>query len=348
MLIMMRALFFMLLVNFSLITSAFCTSEQLYIYTWSGLIPEGVLKKFTQETGINVAISCYENNETMYAKIKLLGRQPSYDIALPSTYFVQKMAKNGLLAEIDKSKIPNFKFINKSVLNMSFDPGNKFSIPYSISLTGILYNQKYIKGKVDSWNNLFEPQYKNKVLLVDDIREIFHVGLNLLGYSVNSVNESEIKAAYEKLCTVLPNVRLFLSDSTKTSFLSEEVIIGMNWNMDACQTMDEDDNLKFIYPKEGAIFAMDTLVVLKNAKNKENAHKFINFVQRPDIAKEIIETEGLSIPNDEAKRLVKPELQSKEVIFPSEKTLKESIIHEDLSENIAIYNKYWERLKVEN
>ena len=338
----------LVLLNFILVRSAFCSSDCLYIYAWSGIVPDHVIKKFTEETGVNVVMSFYENNETLYAKVKLLGKQPSYDIAFPSTYFVQKMIQNDLLAELDKSKIPNLEFVNKDVMNMSFDYGNRFSVPYSMSLTGILYNEKHIKGKVDSWKNLFEPQYKNKILVVDDIREIFHVGLNLLGYDVNSVNEMEIKAAYDKLCTLLPNIRLFLSDSIKTSFLSEEVIMGMSWNIDAYQTMVEDSNLKFIYPKEGAIFSMDTLVVLKNARNKESAYKFINFVHRPDIAKEIIESMGMSIPNNEAKKLLKPELQNNEVMFPNQQTLKYSIIHEDLGENIAIYNKYWEMLKVEN
>ncbi|WPX96403.1 ABC transporter substrate-binding protein [Candidatus Bandiella euplotis] len=345
---MIRMLFLIIVLSFTSVKAYSSSSNHLYIYTWSNIIPDEVVQKFTKETGIKVLMSFYENNETMYAKIKLLGNQSSYDIVFPSSYFIQKMAKYRLLEELDKSKIPNFQFINKDVLNLSFDPANKFSIPYSMSLTGILYNKKYIQEKIDSWHNLFEPQYKRKILLIDDIREVFHIGLNLLGYNVNSINETEIKAAYQKLRTLLPNVKLFLSDSMKSSFLSEEVIIGMSWNIDAYQSIIEDNNLQFIYPKEGAIFSMDTMVILKNAKNKENAYKFINFVQRPDVAKEIIENLGLSMPNSAAKKLVNPMLQNNEVMFPNEKTIRNSIIHDDLEENIAIYNKYWEMLKVEN
>lgn len=330
------------------ISIAYASTDRLYIYTWYDTIPEQVVKKFKQETGINVTLSYYENNETMYAKLKLLGQQSSYDIVSPSTYFIKKMVKNNLLEVLDKSKIPNFRFINKDVLGLNSDPENKFSIPYIVYLTGISYNAKYVTEKIDSWNNLFEPQYRNKVLLLDDIREAFHIGLNLLGYDVNSANEGEIKAAYKKLQTLLPNVRLFSPNSTKISFLSFEVVIGMNWNGDAYQAMVEDDNLRFVYPKEGAIFSMDTFAILKNAKNKENAYKFINFIHRPDIAKEIIETLGLSVPNDQAKKLVKPTLQNNEVVFPKQETIKNSIIHEDVGTGIEIYNKYWEMLKVEN
>ena len=342
---MIRVLVFILIFK---ISTAHALTDKLYIYTWYDSIPDEVIKKFTEETGINVILSSYENNETMYAKIKLLGQQSSYDIVSPSTYFVSKMAKGNLLEELDKSKIPNFKFINKNVLNFNFDPDNKFSIPYAVYLTGISYNAKYVTDKVDSWNNLFEAQYKNKILLLDDVREVLHIGLNLLGYDVNSVNETEIKAAYKKLCTILPNVRLLSSDSTKVNFLNCEVVIGMNWNADAYQAMVEDDNLKFVYPKEGAIFSMDTFAILKNAKNKENAYRFINFIHRPDVAKDVIEILGMSIPNDEAKKLVKPILQNNEVIFPKPETIKNSIIHGEIGNNIEIYNKYWEVLKVEN
>ena len=342
---MVRILIFILIFKISI---AYAATDKLHIYTWYDSIPDEIIKKFTKETGINVILSSYENNEVMYAKIKLLDQQPSYDIVSPSTYFVGKMVKDDLLEALDKSKIPNFRFIDKDVLNLNFDPENKFSIPYIMYLTGISYNAKYIKDKVDSWNNLFESQYKNKVLLLDDIREVFHIGLNLLGYDANSVNETQIKLAYEKLRTLLPNVRLFSSDSTKTNFLSSEVVIGMNWNADAYQAMVEDDNLKFVYPKEGAIFSMDMLSIMKNARNKENAYKFINFIHRPDVAKNIIEILGVTIPNDEARRLVNPALQNDEVVFPKQEIINKSIIHEDLGNNIEIYNKYWEMLKVEN
>ena len=183
-------------------------ANKLYIYGWSNGIPDHIIAKFTKETGINVALSTFENNETMYAKLKLLGKRPSYDIVFPSTYFMQKMIKDNLLEELDKSQVPNFRNINKDALNLSFDPENKFSMPYSMYFTGIMYNSSFIKNKIDSWSDLFDPQYKNKVLLLDDVREVFHIGLNLLGYDVNTINEEEIKNAYIRLKSILPNINL--------------------------------------------------------------------------------------------------------------------------------------------
>jgi spermidine/putrescine transport system substrate-binding protein len=331
----------------SFTTTAFASTNKLYVYTWFSSIPDKVIKKFSEETGIDVVCSTYESNETMYAKIKLLSKQSSYDIVSPSTYFIPKMLNSNLLEVLDKSKITNFKFINKEALDIE-DLGNKFTIPYSMYFTGILYNAKYVDAKVDSWENLFESQYKNKVLLLDDVREVFHVAMSVLGFDVNSVNESEIKAAYQKLRTLLPNVRLFAAESTKVNFISGEVTIGTNWNAESYPAMMENKNLKFVYPKEGAIFSMDSLAILKNAKNKENAYKFINFLLRPDISKEIIEELALTIPNDAAKMLLSPKIRDSEVIFPNQDIIKNSIIHRDVGDSIGIYNKYWEMLKVEN
>ena len=322
--------------------------NKLYIYGWFNSIPDSILRQFTDETGINVTFSPYENNETMYAKLMLLGNQPSYDIVFPSTYFITKMIKAKLLEELDKSKIRNFKNINKEVLNLNFDLTNKFSIPYVLYFTGIMYNSKFVKDRIHSWNDLFDIQYQKRVLLLDDVREIFHIGLNLLGYNVNSTNESEIKQAYLKLKSVISNVKLFASESTKKYFLSGEVVIGMNWNFDSCEVIQKNSDLKFIYPKEGAIFSMDNFVILKNARNKENAYKFIDFIYRTDISKKIIETIGLNIPNVDAKNILAPILQNNEIIFPNNEVVQNSIMHSDLGNSIDIYTKYWSMLKVED
>ena len=322
--------------------------NKLYIYGWFNSIPDSVLKQFTDETGINVTFSPYENNETMYAKLMLISNQPSYDIVFPSTYFITKMIKANLLEELDKSKIKNFKNINKDFLNLSFDLTNAFSIPYVLYFTGIMYNSKFVKDPIQSWNDLFNIQYKKKVLLLDDVREIFHIGLNLLGYSVNSTDENEIKQAYLKLKSVISHIKLFASESTKKYFLSDEVVIGMNWNFDSYEVMQKNDDLKFIYPKEGAIFSMDNFVILKNAKNKENAYKFIDFIYRTDITKTIIETIGLNIPNTSAKDILTPILKNNEIIFPNHEVIQNSIMHNDLGNNIDTYIKYWSMLKVED
>jgi len=330
--------------NFNCLTFA----KELYVYGWFGTIPDAIIKKFTKETGIVVYLSSYENNETMYSKLMLLGNQPSYDIVIPSTYFIEKMAKKNFLLDLDISKIPNLKNINQKILNKKFDPNNRYSIPFATHLTGIMYNLKFINKKIDSWYNLFDQSYKNKVLLLDDVREVYHIGLSLLGYDINTKDEKKVKEAYNYLRSLMPNINIFAVESTKKYFLSQDVFIGMNWNSDAYAAINEDKDLRFIYPKEGAILSIDSFVILKNSRNQENAYKFINFILRSDIAKAIIEETGASLPNTAAQDLLDPLIKNNTVIFPSTEIINKSLIHEDLGKSSMVYVKYWNMLKVEN
>ena len=324
------------------------SASTLYVYGWFNSVPEHVIKRFIQENGINVSLSSYENNETMYAKLKLVKHQLSYDITFPSTYFIQRMVNEDLLEKLNKNKIPNIKNIDHEILNLNFDPHNTFTIPYAMYFTGIMYNSGFIKQRIDSWLNLFNPRYKNMVLLLDDIREVFHIGLNLLGYNSSTVNEKEIKDAYFKLKSLIDNVCIFASESTKKHFLSGDISIGMSWNQDAYESIAENDDLKFIYPKEGSIFSTDNFAILKTSKNKDNAYKFINFICRADIAKEIIKSNGLSLPNFTAKKLLPIVIQNNKVIYPNNRILKTRIIHSNLGVNAKIYMKYWNMLKIKD
>ncbi|MFQ3306898.1 MAG: spermidine/putrescine transport system substrate-binding protein [Candidatus Midichloriaceae bacterium] len=326
----------------------FAKSEEIFVYGWAETIPASVIKNFTDETGIKVNFTTFENNETMYAKIKLLSKQPSYDVIFPSNYFIEKLVNEKLLEELDHSQISNIKYIDENVMNLSCDPKNKFSIPYFLYLTGITYNKKFIKEKITSWNDLYSSKYKGRLALPDDIREVFSLGLILLGHNVNSKNELEIKEAYDKVRHLLPNVRLFFSDLVQTDLLSEEVVIAMNWNTNSFQATLLDDNIEFIYPKEGAILSIDNMSILKTSKNKINAHKFINFLHRPEIAKKIIEELKLSVVNDQAKKMLPKDIRENKTMFPDKALIEKSLINNDIGDSIDVYNMYWDMLKVEN
>ena len=332
----------------ALINCSKALNNKLYVYAWSETIPKNVIKKFENETGIKVFLSTYDSNETMFSKIKLLGNQPSYDIVFPSTYFVQKMVQNGLLTPLEGDKISNIKYIKSEVLNLISKEDKKYIIPYVMYFTGILYNNKHIKEEVNSWEDLWNAQYKNKVLIIDDIREVFSIALILLGYNPNSINKDEIMHAYQKLRKLLPNVKLFSSESIKDYFLSEEVIIGMSWNADAFPIMLENKDLKFVYPKEGAILSIDNFAILKSSKNKDNAYKFINFLLKPEIAAECIKELYLSIPNNIAYIILIEQLKNTNLFFLKDSTIKISIINHQLSKNINLYDNYWFMINFDN
>jgi len=334
----------LIFIVFSLVMSLFANEKILYVYNWSEYMPESVLKDFTKETGIKVKYSTYDSNEAMYAKVKTAGNS-GYDIIVPSTYFVNKMSKEGLLEKIDKSKLSNYKNLDPKLLSKSFDPNNDYSIPYLWGTTGISYNSSLVKENINSWKNLWNNEYKNSILLNDDMREVFGMALKILGYSANSTNPKEIEEAYNKLKELLPNVKMFYSESQKQVYLNEEVKLGMNFNGEGFMANEENENIKYIYPKEGALVWVDSLVIPKGAKNLENAHKFINFLLKPEVAKVISEEIGYATPNAKTLELLDEKTKNNRIIYPNEEDLKNSEFQMDVDEVLPVYEKYWEMLK---
>lgn len=320
------------------------SAKELYLYNWSEYMPEEVIQMFQKETGIKVIYNTYDSNEALYAKVKLISGK-GYDLIVPSTYYVSKMRKENLLHKIDKTKLTNFKNLEPSLLNKHYDPENQYSIPYLWGSTGISYNDKRVKGTVDSWNDLWKPEYKGRVLMTDDVREVFQMALVLLGYSGNSTNEAEIKAAYEKLKTLMPSVRIFNSESPKVPYINGEVIIGMNWNGEAFLASEEMPSMRYVYPKEGVILWMDNFAIPKNAENINEAYAFINFILRPDISKIISEEIGYAIPNKAGIELLDDEIRDNPIIYPSQAIIEKGEFQEDVGDAILIYEKYWQMLK---
>ncbi|WP_418883963.1 extracellular solute-binding protein [Bisgaardia hudsonensis] len=321
-------------------------NEKLYVYNWTDYVPSDVIAEFTKETGIEVIYSTFESNEEMYAKLKLLSEDGGYDLIFPSSYYVNKMAKEGMLKELDHSKLTNFKQLPEHLLNKDFDPNNKYSLPYVYGMTGLAVNAEEIDTtKITSWSDLWKPEYKGKILLTNDAREVFHISLLLNGKSPNTTNEQEIKDAYESLIKLIPNVLIFNSDSPEVPYVQGEVALGMIWNGSAYLAAKENKNIKFVYPKEGAIFWMDSYAIPSTAKNTENAYKFIDFLLRPKNAKIVVERMGFSMPNKGVQALLSPEIANNPVLFPPSDEIEKGILQGDVGSAIEIYEKYWNKLK---
>lgn len=320
-------------------------AEKLYVYNWTEYVPSALIEQFTKETGIEVIYSTFESNEEMYSKLKL-SNSTGYDIVFPSSYYVGKMATEGMLAELDKSKLTNLKNVTPELMGKAFDLENKYSLPYVYGLTGIGVNKADIEpSTITSWGDLWRADFAGKLLLMNDSREVFHMALLLDGKSPNTQNESEIKAAYERLQKLVPNVLVFNSDSPEMPYLQSEVSVGMLWSGSAHRAKSENPDIAFIYPKEGAILWMDNYVIPKNAANKEAAHKFIDFLLRPESAKAVIETMGFSMPNEGVKALLSPELVNDPLIFPPKAEIEKGVLQADVGAAVEIYEKYWNLLK---
>lgn len=324
-----------------------CAEERvLNFYNWSDYMPGSVLKQFTKETGIKVNASTFDSNETLYSKLKTLkGR--AYDVVMPSTYFVSRMAKEGLLLKLDKSKIPNWKNLDPKLLGQPHDPGNEYSLPYLWGTTGIVLNTKHVEpGTVKRWKDLWDPRFKGSLILLDDVRDVFSIALKVLGYSINDTSAEHIREAYTLLKELVPNIKIYNSETPKVFLIEEEAVAGMTWNGEAFKARLENPNIVYIYPEEGAMLWMDNLAIPAGARHVENAHRFIDFLLRPEVAKMISEQIGYATPNLEARKLLSREVRENRAIYPQDTDLAGAEIQNDVGEAVTVFDKYWQMLKL--
>ncbi len=326
-------------------TNAMAKDQELYFYNWSEYIPSEVLEDFTKETGIKVIYSTYESNESMYAKLKTQGA--GYDLVVPSTYFVSKMRKEGMLQEIDHSKLSHFKDLDPNYLNKPFDPGNKFSIPYIWGATGIGINTDMLdKKSLKNWGDLWDAKWAGQLMLMDDAREVFHIALSKLGYSPNTTNPKEIKAAYRELKKLMPNVLVFNSDFPANPYLAGEVSLGMLWNGSAYMARQEGAPIQIIWPEKGTIFWMDSISIPAGAKDIEAAHKMIDFLLRPENAAKIALEIGYPTPVKTAHDLLPKEFANDPSIYPPQSVIDNGEWQDEVGEASVLYDEYFQKLKV--
>ncbi len=326
--------------------SLFANSDTLNIYNWSNYMPPEVLSEFQAETGIHINYSEFDSSETLYAKLKT-NPKAGFDIIVPSSYYIPRMVRENMLHRLDKQKIPNRRYLNPKLMNHAYDPDNQYSLPYSWGITGIALNSTYHHEKsIRCWQDLWQKRYRNQLLMLDDMREVFSIALITLHYSVNDRHEQHIYQAYQKLRQLLPNIKLFNSDAEQTIYVDEDATLGMSWNGDSFQIQQENPAIRFIYPEDGFVLWIDTIAIPKYAPHLENAYRFLNFVNRPDIAAKIAVYNGYSSPNTAALKRLPPEMQHNPVFNPPQKFLDKAVMENDLGPANAFYEKYWQRLKM--
>ncbi|MDD5393707.1 MAG: extracellular solute-binding protein [Thiothrix sp.] len=332
----------------ALLMSAACAlhaEEKVVVYNWAEYIPESTLQDFEKETGIKVEYSTYENNEVMYSKLKLQ-QGKGYDIVVPSSYLVSKMRNEGLLQKIDHKKLTNLRNLSISLMNKPYDPGNEYSIPYLWGSTGIALNSKEIDpASITSWADLWDAKWQGKLLLVDDVREVFNMALKKHGFSTNSTNPDEIKTAYEDLQKLMPNVRVFNADAPREPFLAGDVNLGMIWSGEAIMAQKENPDIKYIYPKEGAGFWVDSFTIPVGAEHADNAHKFIDYMLKADVGKKVVEELGYSTPNGASRDLLDEATRNNPTIFPPAEAIDKGEFQNDIGDAMKLYDGYWEKLK---
>ena len=292
-------------------------SEKVVVYNWGEYLDPEVLTMFEEETGIDVVYEEFETNEILYPKIS--SGAIAYDVICPSDYMIQRMIENGLLAEINFDNIPNVKNIGKDYMEQSrqFDPENKYSVPYCWGTVGILYNKTMVDEPITSWSVLWDEKYKDNILMQDSVRDAFGVTLKYLGYSLNSTDLDELTEARDLLIKQKPLVQAYVIDQVRDKMIGNEAAIGVIYSGEAIYTQMENPDLEYVIPEEGSNIWIDSWVIPKNAENKENAEKFINFLCRPEIALMNFEYITYSTPNSEARKLIEDEaIRNSEIAFP--------------------------------
>lgn len=324
-----------------------CKKEEkdvVYVYNWGEYIDESLLRDFENETGIKVVYEVFEQNEDMYMKLKNGGS--NYDVVVPSDYMIERMISEDMLDEIDKEKIPNLKNITEEFLNEDYDPEGKYSIPYLWGTVGIVYNSKLVDEEVDSWDILWNEKYKDEIIMMNSTRDSIGISLIKNNYSMNSRNIDELNKAKEDLIKQKPLVFAYLVDETKSQMVNGEAKLAVMYSGDALTAMDENEDLRYVVPKEGSNIWFDSMCIPRGAKNKENAEKFINYILRPEVSAAIGEYVGYSLPNKEGIKLLPEEMQNNEVAYPDLKKLPKMEVFKDPKDINPIYDDIWAEVKL--
>ncbi|QIV78650.1 extracellular solute-binding protein [Fervidobacterium pennivorans subsp. shakshaketiis] len=314
-------------------------SSVLRIYNWADYIPEEVIQQFEKEYNCKVIYDTFASNEEMFAKIKSGGT--GYDIVFPSGDHVKMMINEGLLEKLDLSKIPNFKNIDPIVLSKTtYDPNHEYSVPYMMGTTGLIVNKKYLKDYEKSWSIYERADLKGKMTLLDDMREVFGAALKYLGYSVNTTNPDEIEQAKQVILKWKENIVKFDATTYAQGVVNGEFWVVHGYPENVFQLIPEEDleNFEFFVPKEGGTLWIDSMVILKDAKNKDLAYKFINFILRPEIAAQISDYLMIPSPITDAQKYKKVE-----PLYTLDELSNCEII-DYIGEHIDLYNKAWEEI----
>jgi spermidine/putrescine transport system substrate-binding protein len=339
---MIKRFIFVLL---SLTFASSCFSENLLrIAGWGGEIPPEIFKKFEHQFKTKVYFSSFESNESLDIKLRT-SKKSVYDLILPSSYFIPKLMQRNLLHKLDLKLIPSYSKINPLFTqNIS---SNIYAIPLNWSSTGIFYNQKHLLKIPKHWDDLWDKQYENQVLLLDDTREVFSMALISLGYSPNDENPKHIQKAYQKLLQLRPNIKLFASDAVPNLIIDEDALIGIAWSADIVKAQKENPHIGFILPDEGYIINTESFAIPKNSNNIQAAYTFINFMLKPENLALMTLKNHFPPTISELGMFLPKAVLANPILFPNQEILQKGILQNNVSQaTLAQYNELWEMFKL--
>ncbi|MBO5283703.1 MAG: spermidine/putrescine ABC transporter substrate-binding protein [Lachnospiraceae bacterium] len=316
----------------------------LNVYNWGQYISDGsdgyldVIAAFEEKyPNIHVNYSTYDSNEVMYTKIA--GGGITVDVIIPSDYMIARMIDENMLLELNFDNIPNYAYIDENFRNQTYDPENKYSIPYTWGTVGIIYNAQYVdEADVTGWELLWNEKYADKILMFDNSRDAFGIAQYMLGYDVNTTDPAQLQACADLLAEQKPLVQQYVMDQIYDLMENEEAWIAPYYSGDYLLMADENENLEFYLPQEqGFNLFIDAMCIPTCCREKEAAELFVNFLCDPEIAGQNMDWIGYGTPLSAAKEYMDPEMASDPVAYPEDSVLAHGTSFDYLPASVSRY-----------
>ena len=327
------------------------------VCSWGEYIDENLITRFEEETGIRVNYQTAESNEALYSLIKMGGAD--FDVIVPSDYMIARLIEEDMLAELDYDNIPNFDLIDDTYKHLSYDPENKYTVPYTWGALGIIYNTAMVSEPITSWSAMFDPQYAGQVLMINNSRDAIGAALLSLGYSLNTTDESQLEEAFSLIKQAKDNgvYQAFVMDEVFGKMEGGNAAIAMYYAGDYLTMLENNEDLAFVIPEEGSNWFVDAMCVLKSSQHKDEAEEWINFIASTDSNLANMDYIWYASPNREAleqypayyaevnEEELDPEIY--EIMAPPAETLDRCEIYENLpKDTLRLYDRLWTRLGV--
>jgi spermidine/putrescine transport system substrate-binding protein len=322
-------------------------AEVVNVFNWGEYIDEDLNAEFTKQTGIVVNYKTYTTNEMLYSTMKSGGA--SYDVIIPSDYMVARMIEEDMLLPLDFTNIPNYNDIDPSKKGLLYDPDNEYSVPYTWGIVGLIYDASTTSEAPDSWTALFDKQYAGNILMFDNPRDAFAIALAVLGYGLNTTNESEIREAYALLKEQRPLVQAYVMDQVFDKMGGGEAVVAPYYVGDYFLMREDNPNLGVVIPKETTNTFVDAMCIPKSAKNKTAAEQYINFMCSTDSGYRNAIAVGYSTPLVSVYEKLKANDELEDICYPDDETMARLEVFINLPpETRKLYDELWAELMIDN
>ena len=340
---MKKVLAFALALSMLLAALPAFAAEEVNVFNWEDYICEDAINLFEAETGIKVNYMRFTTNEDMLVQVE--NDPKSYDVIFPSDYMIERMINEDMLAKIDYEKLPNYANIDDKFKDLPYDPQGQYSVPYLWGILGIIYNTTMVDEPVDSWDILWDEKYSGDILMIGNQRDAIAVALKRLGFSMNTTDETELLGAENELKKQKDLLQAYVMDQSYNKMEGNSAALCLYYSGDALAMMENNPDLSFAVPEEGSNYYMDSMCIPKNAKNMDEAHEYINFMLEAESGLRNSEEVYGSTPNKETFKLLDPDSQASEFMYPSDEVLAKSEMYSALPEDTyKLYDEIWKNL----